>query len=60
MLEKLVRFSVERRGVVLILALIVAAVSFGAVKKLSVDAVPDVTNVQVSVLTSAPGLSPSE
>lgn len=60
MLEKLVRASVERRGVVLVLTLLLALLSYGAVKRLSVDAVPDVTNVQVSVLTSAPGLSPSE
>ena len=60
MLEKLVRLSVERRGIVLIVATLLAALSFGAIKRLSIDAVPDVTNVQVSVLTSAPGLSPSE
>ena len=58
MLEKLVRASVERRGVVLVLTLLLALLSYGAVKRLSVDAVPDVTNIQVSVLTSAPGLSP--
>lgn len=60
MLEQLVRFSVRRRGLVLVLALLVVLLSIGAVKKLSIDAVPDVTNVQVSVLTSAPGLSPAE
>ena len=31
-----------------------------SIGKLSIDAVPDVTNTQVSVLTSAPGLSPLE
>lgn len=60
MLEQLVRFSVRRRGLVLVLAFLLVLLSFGAVKKLSIDAVPDVTNVQVSVLTSAPGLSPAE
>ncbi|MCS6915292.1 MAG: CusA/CzcA family heavy metal efflux RND transporter [Myxococcales bacterium] len=60
MLEDLVRFSVRRRGVVVILAILVAAIAAGAVSKLSIDAVPDVTNVQVSILTSAPGLSPAE
>ena len=60
MLEQLVRFSVRRRGLVLALAFLLVLLSFGAVKKLSIDAVPDVTNVQVSVLTSAPGLSPAE
>lgn len=60
MLERLVHFSVERRGVVLALALAVAAVAAGLIRHLSIDAVPDVTNVQVSVITSAPGLSPVE
>lgn len=60
MLEQLVRFSVRRRGLVLVLAFLLVLLSIGAVKKLSIDAVPDVTNVQVSVLTSAPGLSPAE
>ena len=60
MLEQLVRFSVRRRGLVLALAFLLVLLSVGAVKKLSIDAVPDVTNVQVSVLTSAPGLSPAE
>ena len=60
MLEQLVRFSVRRRGLVLVLALLLVLLSIGAGKKLSIDAVPDVTNVQVSVLTSAPGLSPAE
>ena len=60
MLEKMVRFSVERRGLVLVLTRLLALVAFGATKRLSIDAVPDVTNVQVSILTAAPGLSPSE
>src|SRR5687768_3250421 len=60
MLEQLVRFSVRRRGVVLVLSAIVAAIGLSAVRGLSIDAVPDVTNVQVSVLTPSPGLSPLE
>lgn len=59
-LESVVRFSVRRRGVVLFCWAIIAALALGAVRHLSIDAVPDVTNVQVSVLTSAPGLSPAE
>jgi cobalt-zinc-cadmium resistance protein CzcA len=60
MLEDIVRFSVRRRGVVVVLWTLVAVVAILAVGKLSIDAVPDVTNVQVSVLTTAPGLSPLE
>lgn len=60
MLDRLVAFSVHRRGVVLIVAAAVALMSVMAARKMSIDAVPDVTNVQVSVLTAAPGLSPAE
>lgn len=60
MLNKLVEFSVRRRGLVLVLAGLVAALAIAATRRLSIDAVPDVTNVQVSVITSAPGLSPVE
>src|SRR5690242_16546563 len=60
MLEKIVAFSVRRRGVILTLWLVIAGVAVGALRHLSVDAVPDVTNTQVAILTTAPGLSPVE
>lgn len=60
MLENIVRFSVRRRGIVLVLTFVVAALALSFGRRLSIDAVPDVTNVQVSVLTTAPGLSPAE
>ncbi|HEX6242541.1 MAG TPA: efflux RND transporter permease subunit, partial [Polyangiales bacterium] len=60
MLETLVGFSVRRRGVVLILWAVVAVAAGFALRRLSVDAVPDVTSTQVQVLTSSPGLSPLE
>jgi cobalt-zinc-cadmium resistance protein CzcA len=51
---------VRRRGTVLVVWLSLAVVALLAVKRLSIDAVPDVTNTQVGILTSAPGLSPLE
>ena len=60
MLEKIVELSVRRRGVVLVIWALIAIAAGLAARKLSIDAVPDVTNTQVSVLTSAPGLSPVE
>jgi len=60
MLERIVRFSIAQRGVVLVLSAMLAAVGVRAVGRMSIDAVPDVTNVQVLVQTSAPGLSPLE
>src|SRR5882672_7471947 len=59
-MEKLVNLSVRRRGVVVAVWIAVFCVSLGALGKMSIDAVPDVTNTQVSILTSAPGLSPLE
>jgi len=46
--------------VILVLWAVLAVTSAFLVKRLSIDAVPDVTNTQVQVLTSAPGLSPAE
>ncbi len=60
MLDTIVELSVRRRGVVLVIWGLIAIAAGFAARKLSIDAVPDVTNTQVSVLTSAPGLSPVE
>ena len=60
MIGHIVAWSIRNR---LIVALLVLALSIAGVRSyltLPVDAVPDVTNVQVQVLTNAPGLSPLE
>ena len=59
-LGRIVELSVRRRGVVLAIWAAVFAVALMSVRQLSIDAVPDVTNTQVSILTSASGLSPLE
>jgi cobalt-zinc-cadmium resistance protein CzcA len=58
MLERLIRGSIKHR--LLVLAATAALVIFGAraFVALPIDAVPDLTNVQVQVLTSAPALAP--
>src|SRR3954467_11310990 len=60
MIDALLAFSVRQRWLVALLAL--AAGAFGAwnFTRLPIDAVPDVTNVQVQINTRAPGLSPLE
>jgi cobalt-zinc-cadmium resistance protein CzcA len=60
MLESIVAWSVQRRGLVLVLWMLIAVSAYVAMQKLSIDAVPDVTNTQVAIITSAPGLSPVE
>ena len=60
MLDKLIDFAVHRRAVTLAATLAVAV--FGALTftKLKVEAFPDVTNVQVMVITLHPGQAPEE
>src|SRR5258708_31704869 len=60
MIERIVDFSVRRRWLVLLVTLVVAASGFWSLTKLPIDAVPDVTNVQVQVNASAPALTPVE
>lgn len=60
MVEPLVRSSLRQRIVVVVVALIALAFGINATRKLSVDAFPDVTNVQVQVATEVPGRSPDE
>jgi heavy metal efflux system protein len=59
-LGSIVAFAVRRRGVVLAIWAALFLVALASVRQLSIDAVPDVTNTQVSILTSASGLSPLE
>lgn len=60
MIEKIVRAALQQRILVAVIATVMLFVGLMAVKKLSVDAFPDVTNVQVQVATEAPGKSPEE
>ena len=60
MINALIRFSISQKLVVLLCVAIMAAVGTYSLINLPIDAVPDVTNVQVQVLTSAPSLAPLE
>lgn len=60
MIDRIIKASIENRVGVLIGSLMVVLVGLYQASKLSIDALPDVTNVQVSVVTKAQGLSPSE
>ncbi len=60
MINALIRFSVANRLIVLLLVGIMAAGGAYSLLNLPIDAVPDVTNVQVQVLTAAPSLAPLE
>jgi cobalt-zinc-cadmium resistance protein CzcA len=60
MIEKIVRLSLQQRLLVVIIALVLFVAGLLATKRLSVDAFPDVTNVQVQIASEAPGRSPEE
>lgn len=60
MIAALLEFSLRQRILVLGLVCFSAAAGLFAFQSIPIDAYPDVTNVQVQVLTEAPGLSPVE
>jgi len=60
MLSAVLQSSLNQRVVIVVLAFICLAFGIDATRKLSVDAFPDVTNVQVQVATEVPGRSPDE
>lgn len=60
MISGLIRFSVNNRLIVLLMVAIMTGVGIYSLKNLPIDAVPDVTNVQVQILTAAPSLAPLE
>lgn len=60
MIASLLEFSLRQRILILGLAVLLAALGLAAFQSIPIDAYPDVTNIQVQVLTEAPGLSPIE
>ena len=60
MIERLMAWSLRNRPGVLFLVAALASLGAWAVRTIPVDAFPDVTNVQVEVVSTAPGLSPLE
>src|SRR5215210_6842867 len=60
MLERILHFSIRQRWLVLIATLALAIFGVYNYGKLPIDAVPDITNVQVQINTEAPGYTPLE
>lgn len=60
MIRRIIDFSLDNRLLILIFWLLVVAIGIDSLRKLPIDAVPDVTNIQVQVLTNSPGLAPEE
>ncbi len=59
-MTRVIDFALANRFLVILGSLLLAGGGFWAMTKLPVDAVPDVTNVQVQVMTTAPALGPLE
>ncbi|HET8880884.1 MAG TPA: efflux RND transporter permease subunit, partial [Solimonas sp.] len=60
MIDALLKFSIARRWVVMFLVVAFAGAGIWSYQRLPIDAVPDITNVQVQINTAAPGYSPLE
>ena len=60
MFERIIRFSIEQRWLIILAVLGMAALGIYNYQRLPIDAVPDITNVQVQINTPAPGYSPLE
>ena len=60
MTRRIIDLSLGNRFLVVVLWLLLVAAGLNALRTLPIDAVPDVTNVQVQVLTNSPGLAPEE
>ena len=58
MIEWIIRASVKARGLVLVAALILTIIGIGAVRTTPVDALPDLSDVQVIIRTTYPGQAP--
>ncbi len=58
MIESIIRWSIQNRVFVLILALILSLLGVYSVKQTPIDAIPDLSDVQVIIKTSYPGQAP--
>ncbi|WP_299691622.1 CusA/CzcA family heavy metal efflux RND transporter [Hydrocarboniphaga sp.] len=60
MIEAMLRFAIRRRVLMLLLVLACSAIGVWSYQRLPIDAVPDITNVQVQINTAVPGYTPLE
>jgi len=60
MIDKILKFSIYNRTLVVLITAAIAAYGFYSLRHLPIDAVPDITNNQVQINVVVPGLSPSE
>jgi len=60
MLERIIEYTLKQKGMVIFLSLLIVIIGLYSYWKLPIDAFPDVTNIQVEVVSHADGLSAVE
>ena len=60
MIHNILSLSIHKRWLMMLLVLAITGFGLWSYQKLPIDAIPDITNVQVQINTSAPGYSPLE
>ncbi|MEX2516465.1 MAG: CusA/CzcA family heavy metal efflux RND transporter [Gammaproteobacteria bacterium] len=60
MMDTIIKFAIEQRWLVMLVVAVIAGLGVYNYQRLPIDAVPDITNVQVQINTEAPGYSPLE
>ena len=60
MIDSILKSAIERRYLFVSMVLVVVGLGLWSYRELPIDAVPDITNVQVQINTKAPGYSPLE
>lgn len=58
MFEKIIRFSVRKKLIVALMTMLLLAAGIYSMLTLPIDAVPDITNNQVQIVTVSPTLAP--
>lgn len=60
MFDKLMQFAIDQRWLIMLMTFVMVALGIYSYQQLPIDAVPDITNVQVQINTMAPGYAPLE
>src|SRR5665213_2259146 len=60
MLERILKYSIQHRRLIVLLAVGLGVLGFFSLQRLPIDAVPDITNNQVQINTLVPAFSPEQ
>lgn len=60
MLDRIIQFALNQRFLFIILTLVLIGLGLRAFQQLPIDAFPDISNTQVQVIVTAPGMTPEE